>query len=157
MQEAVTLANPKTYEYQVVRTSLLPGILKTISSNKHLPLPLKLFEVSDIVLRDESKSRRARNQRNVCFVYCGKTSGFEQIHGMLDRLMTVLNIPRSKGSDGYQIKESSNETYFPDRRADIYLGQLHIGSFGIIHPSVLTNFELVSPCSALELNLEPFI
>jgi phenylalanyl-tRNA synthetase beta chain len=75
--EAVLLANPKTIEYQVVRTSLLPGILKTIGANKHLPLPLKIFEVSDVVLRDESLERRARNQRNISALYCNKTSGFE--------------------------------------------------------------------------------
>ncbi|KAI8924000.1 hypothetical protein BC831DRAFT_468179 [Entophlyctis helioformis] len=63
---AVTLANPKTIEYQVVRTSLMPGILKTAASNKHMPLPLKLFEISDIVLRDETQERRSRNQRNLC-------------------------------------------------------------------------------------------
>jgi phenylalanyl-tRNA synthetase beta chain len=75
--EAVLLANPKTIEYQVVRTSLLPGMLKTIGSNKHLPLPLKIFEVSDVVLRDDTLERRARNQRNICALYCSKTSGFE--------------------------------------------------------------------------------
>jgi phenylalanyl-tRNA synthetase beta chain len=75
--EAVLLANPKTIEYQVVRTSLMPGILKTIGANKHLPLPLKIFEVSDVVLRDETVERRARNQRNICALYCNKTSGFE--------------------------------------------------------------------------------
>lgn len=75
--EAVLLANPKTVEYQVVRTSLMPGILKTIGSNKHLPLPIKIFEVSDVVLRDETLERRARNQRNICALYSSKTSGFE--------------------------------------------------------------------------------
>ena len=75
--EAVTLANPKTIEYQVVRTSLLPGLLKTISANKHHPLPIKIFEVSDICLRDESYERRSRNQRNCGGLYAGKQSGLE--------------------------------------------------------------------------------
>lgn len=50
---AVHVSNPKTLEFQVVRTSLLPGLLKTISSNKHMPLPIKLFEVSDVVNKTE--------------------------------------------------------------------------------------------------------
>ena len=61
----------------MVRTSLLPGILKTISANKHHPLPIKIFEVSDVVFRDEGLERRARNQRNCCALYAGKTSGLE--------------------------------------------------------------------------------
>ena len=40
---------------QIARTSLLPGILKTIASNRKMPLPLKLFEISDIILRDTDK------------------------------------------------------------------------------------------------------
>jgi phenylalanyl-tRNA synthetase beta chain len=155
MNEAVTLANPKTIEYQVVRTSLLPGILKTISSNKHLPLPLKVFEVSDIVLRDETQSRRARNQRNVCALYSNKTSGFEHIHGLLDRIMMMLNVPR--GEKGYSIKESENPSFFEGRRADILLDGVVVGSFGILHPTVLEKFEIGYPCSALEFNLEPFL
>jgi len=55
---AVKLANPKTAEYQVVRTSLLPGILKTIRENKSLRLPIQTFEVADIVLKDESCERK---------------------------------------------------------------------------------------------------
>jgi phenylalanyl-tRNA synthetase beta chain len=151
--EAVVLANPKTVEYQVVRTSLLPGILKTVSSNKHLPLPLRLFECSDVVLRDESCERRARNQRNLCVLYTDKKSGFEEIHGMVDRLMLLLSIPKSD----YFIKESSNETFFNGRRADIYVENKIVGTFGVIHPSVLEKFEIASVCSALEINLEDFL
>jgi phenylalanyl-tRNA synthetase beta chain len=31
--ECVTIANPKTIEFEMVRTSLIPGLLKTIQSN----------------------------------------------------------------------------------------------------------------------------
>lgn len=55
---AVKLANPKSVEYQVVRTSLLPGLLKTIRDNKSVRLPLKIFETSDIAFKDESLERR---------------------------------------------------------------------------------------------------
>lgn len=54
---AVHISNPKTLEFQVARTTLLPGLLKTLSANKRLPLPLKLFEVSDVVLRDSSAGK----------------------------------------------------------------------------------------------------
>jgi phenylalanyl-tRNA synthetase beta chain len=47
----VHVSNPKTAEFQVCRTSLIPGLLKTTQANKKLPLPMKLFEVSDVVLK----------------------------------------------------------------------------------------------------------
>lgn len=35
---------------QVCRTTLLPAALKTLGANKDAPLPIKLFEVSDVIL-----------------------------------------------------------------------------------------------------------
>lgn len=109
---AIKLANPKTAEYQVVRTSLLPGVLKTINSNKKLPLPIKVFEVSDIGLKDESRERRTRNERHVCAAYMSKTSGFEVIHGLLNRLMEMLNthlVAKDGNALGYWIQESESK------------------------------------------------
>eukprot|EP00842_Homolaphlyctis_polyrhiza_P001494 jgi/Hompol1/2345/HPOL_002937-RA len=158
--EAVTLSNPKTVEYEVVRTSLLPGILKTVASNRHMPLPLKVFEISDIVLRDEREERRARNQRNICALYSNKTSGFEIIHGLVDCIMQALSVKRvpvGSTDKGFFIRESDNETFFAGRRADIFYNNEKIGSFGVVHPAVLGHFDIVFPCSALEFNLEPFL
>jgi len=88
---AVRLANPKTAEYQVVRTSLLPGILKTIRENRRHSLPIKVFEASDVAFKDMSLERKSRNERHFAAAYCGKTSGFEIVHGLLDRLMAMLS------------------------------------------------------------------
>ncbi|KAG9284749.1 hypothetical protein G9A89_001119 [Geosiphon pyriformis] len=162
---AVKLANPKTAEYQVVRTSLLPGVLKTLRENKKHPLPIKLFEVSDVVYKDDSQERRARNERKVCAIYCNKTSGFEVIHGLLNLLLNMLHeklVDPSGDESGYFIRESSDPTYFPKRTADIFLRKSStinrkIGSFGILHPKVLENYALVYPCSALEFSLEEFL
>lgn len=65
---AVVLANPKTLDFQVCRTSLLPGLLKTAASNRRLPLPWKYFEVSDVVLLDEEADVGAANSRRMAAV-----------------------------------------------------------------------------------------
>lgn len=39
----------------MARTTLLPGLLKTVAANRKMALPLKLFEISDVVLKDEDK------------------------------------------------------------------------------------------------------
>ena len=99
---AVRLANPKTAEYQLVRTSLLPGLLKTINSNKHHAVPMKIFEVSDIGLIDMEQERKSRNERHFAAAIMGKTSGFEQVHGLLDRLMLMLRSVFLNREDGLQ-------------------------------------------------------
>jgi phenylalanyl-tRNA synthetase beta chain len=91
---AVAIGNPQTAEFEVCRTTLLPSALKTIAANKREPLPLRLFELSDVVLLDGERDVGARNERRLVAVHCGKASEFEVIHGLLDRVMQVLNVPR---------------------------------------------------------------
>jgi phenylalanyl-tRNA synthetase beta chain len=111
---AVKIANPKTLEFQVVRTSLLPGLLKTVRENRSHALPIKIFETSDVVFKDTKLERQARNERHAAAVWCNKSAGFEVVHGLLDRIMKMLEIPRIGSADpkaetGYYIKESSGK------------------------------------------------
>lgn len=32
-----------------------------------------------------------------------------------------------------------------------------IGKIGVLHPEVLSKFELNNPCAAVEINIEPFL
>ncbi|XP_053164655.1 phenylalanine--tRNA ligase beta subunit isoform X2 [Hemicordylus capensis] len=153
--KAVHIANPKTAEFQVARTTLLPGLLKTIASNRKMPLPLKLFEISDIVVKDPTKDVGARNHRHLCAVYYNKNPGFEVIHGLLDRVMQLLDVSPSK-ENGYYIKATEDPAFFPGRCAEIFAKGQSIGNLGVLHPDVVSKFELTMPCSALEITLEPF-
>ncbi|TVY32274.1 Phenylalanine--tRNA ligase beta subunit [Lachnellula subtilissima] len=167
---AVRLANPKTAEYQIVRTSLLPGLLKTIRENKKHSVPIKVFEVSDVAFKDLSLERKSRNERHFAAAFYSKTSGFEIVHGLLDRVLLMLKtafLTHEEGlnakagdkldfevrqdhekGDGYWIEEIDEETFFPGHAAAIWLRlggkAVRIGEFGILHPSVLEKFELSS-------------
>ena len=89
---------------QVARTTLLPGILKTLASNKSMPLPVRLFEISDVVLKDALRDVRARNERRLCAIYCDTSSGFEVVHGLLDRTMQLLDVPLCTQENGYRLR-----------------------------------------------------
>ncbi|XP_055534627.1 phenylalanine--tRNA ligase beta subunit [Wyeomyia smithii] len=153
---AVHIANPKTLEFQVVRTTLIPGLLKTLAANRKMPLPLKLFEVSDVVLADQDTEVGARNERRVCAVNCNKTAGFEIVHGLLDRVMQLLEVPWDS-KDGYYLKAVDDSAYFPGRCAAILYKGTDIGRIGVLHPTVLHSFELSTPCSVVEFRMEHFV
>ncbi|KAI1062850.1 hypothetical protein LB507_005986 [Fusarium sp. FIESC RH6] len=176
----VRLANPKTAEYQVVRSSLLPGLLKTIRENKGHSVPMKIFEVSDVVFKDETQERKARNERHFAAAWYGRTSGFEVVHGLLDRVLLMLRtsfLTHDEGlsgkridfeikenpskPDGYWIEELDDATFFAGHAASVYLRlggkERRVGEFGILHPTVLEKFDLKYPVSTLEINLEVFL
>lgn len=113
---AIRLANPKTAEYQVVRTTLLPGLLKTIRENRKHALPLKIFEASDVAFKDEAAERKSRNERHFAVAFCGKSSGFEVVHGLLDRVMLILSTGVTEAGKmekdmGYWIEELEGTSY----------------------------------------------
>lgn len=177
---AVSIGNPATAEFEVCRTSLLPGALKTLGANKDSPLPLKLFDVSDVVLLapEPQNETGARNERRLVAVCCAAASTFELIHGLLNRVMDVLGVPvQIEGLENttpentdpaaakqaarfggyYSWRPADDPTFFPGRQAAVFARDQQVGRFGIVHPEVLAAFDIPYPVAALELNLEPFV
>jgi phenylalanyl-tRNA synthetase beta chain len=154
--EAVLVGNPKTSDFEVVQTSLIPQTLKTLASNKKMALPIKIFQVLDVVLKTDRNDVGARNERRLCAAYCSQSSGLEVIHGLLDRVMLMLDV-RADAATGYSIREASLPTFFEGRQAEVLYKGLPIGAFGIVHPLVSQAFEAPYVTSLLELNIEPFL
>lgn len=51
----------------------------------------------------------------------------------------------------------SDSTFFPGRCAEIFVHGKSVGRLGVLHPDVINRFELTMPCSALEMDIEPFL
>lgn len=151
--------NPRSTDFEVVRTSLMPGILKTVGHNKDHPKPIKIFEVGDVVLLDDKKDVGASNRRKLAALHCGATSGFELIHGLVDRILEVNGTPFVSPGDktGYYIESSDEPEYLAGRQARIVYKGEKIGTFGIVHPQVLRNFDIPDPCSFVEIDIEKFL
>lgn len=194
---AVVLSNPATLEFEIVRTSLLPGLLKTLRENRAVPMAagVKIFEISDVVTLTSETDTGARNTRTLAAVYSGASAGLEVIHGLVDKLMTMLGCtaghvsaedaatlagrPVAAGGAGAEsetkteglvfeieggVGDDVKGTYFNDmcarvlvRAAGSSAAPLCVGTFGVLHPSVLKKFELKFPCSVLEMSLEAFL
>ncbi|KTW32756.1 phenylalanine-tRNA ligase, beta subunit [Pneumocystis jirovecii RU7] len=162
---AIILENPKTSDYQVVRTSLIPGLLKTIRENKKHVLPMKIFEVSDIVLQNKNEETLCKNKRLWSAAYFSNASGFEIIHGLLDRIMNMLNTNNVTPEDknpGYWIQCAEEPIFLKGRCAKVFLRlknmlEINVGIFGILHPNVLKAFEIPFVGSILEIDIENWL
>ena len=159
----VRLSNPKTKEFEIVRTSLLPGLLKVVASNKHNPVPIKLFEVGDVVFQSAGE---AVNERRIAAIYAGKTAGFELKHGLLNAVMRFLgyvleeelgeNFCRIKNT--YSLRESSHPSFLKEMQGEVVVDGTPVGVVGVVHPNVLAEYGIdFAVASAMEINLEPFL
>lgn len=70
-----------------------------------MPLPLKLYEIQDVVIADPNAEVGARNERRIGAINCSKSAGFEICHGLLDRIMQLLEVPW-KGDNGYSLQKT---------------------------------------------------
>jgi len=154
---AITIPDSKNTEVETARVSLLASVLRSVASNKALPLPIRVFEIGDVVKKDSSVPVGAKNFQNVCAVQCDVNSGFDSIHGLLDRVMRVLGVPPVgvKGKVApYSLRASHDGAFIDGLCADVFVGDKKVGVIGVVHPEVLAACAIDSPCSAFELTLD---
>jgi phenylalanyl-tRNA synthetase beta chain len=176
---AIRIANPKGVDFETARCSLAASLLKTAAANKSEALPLRLFEVSDVVVAVDATSEPtaetsdvgALNSRRLCAVLVASSNCFESIHGLLDRVMeqldTVTRDPalstsgfRYKRSERwYEVREETQQhpSFLPGRCAQVVVMDRVVGHFGIVHPEVCEAFGIAAPTALLEMSVEPFV
>ena len=154
---ACTLMNAKAEGFEIVRTSLIGGLIKVnkrILSQPNLSniLPLRLFEVADVVYKDSNAENNARNEKHLCATICDVKSRFSDLHGLLDRVFVI-----NKASNQLKLVREDCPTCIPGQRAAVLYNGQKIGWIGVIHPSVLENFDMTKPIVAFEICVEPFV
>lgn len=68
-----------------------------------------------------------------------------------------LLIPPAQRNIDFSLTFFTGTAFFPGRCAEVFAKGQSIGKLGVLHPDVITKFELTMPCSALEINIEPFV
>jgi len=156
--EAVKVKNAQTAKLEIVRTNLLGGLLKIARSvfnqpNIKRPVPLRIFEISDVVLIDPTTETGAKNHRRLCAMIADTKSQFTEIHGLLDRVAVLVG---AKEGD-MKLERDDCPTCIPGQRAKILFKGQNVGWIGVLHPQVLINFRLTTPIAAMEIEIAPFL
>ena len=147
LEIATTLANPITVDHTLLRTNLLPGLLRLLNANKHNELPQKIYELGEVV-------RNNSNQTHVSWLIASPTGGFAEGRGMLQALMRDLAL--DKFNIEYELKETSEDfgPWLKGRGAEIYVSGIKVGEIGEIDPNISSNFELKVPIHGIELYVD---
>ncbi|KAK3137032.1 hypothetical protein QOZ80_5BG0446750 [Eleusine coracana subsp. coracana] len=155
--KAVIIANPRTSEFEVVRTSLMSCLLKTLKHNIDHPRPIKIFEVGDVVTLNLSNEVGASNNRRLAALYCNRVSGFEEIMGLVDSIVKVVRADHVKFDKNYYVPTNEPE-FFPKRQCKIVMkGGKEVGYLGVVHAEVLRKFGIPDPCTFVEIDIEALL
>ena len=147
------IENPLTVEYSILRNSLLPGLINFLSYNKHVSFPQKIFECGDVVILDNNRPTKSRNERKLAATICDYKVSYEDIQGVNHTFL------KNVGVENWSLKKAENPSFIKGRVASIHIDKIEeaVGIMGEINPSVLNNFELENPVVAFEIELENIV
>ncbi|MDE1870409.1 MAG: phenylalanine--tRNA ligase subunit beta [Candidatus Micrarchaeota archaeon] len=132
----------KVQQLTMLRTSLLPSLLKNLGMSVHEKMPQKIFEL-DMAF---NLGKSVDETQNVAAVLTDPKANFNQIKAIVEGLLQSIGVE-------YKIKEILHSSFIEGRSASIILNGKGIGVFGEIHPEVLNNFGIEEPTVAFELSL----
>ncbi|MGI6412296.1 MAG: phenylalanine--tRNA ligase subunit beta [Syntrophomonadaceae bacterium] len=155
-RKVITINNPLSVEQSIMRTLLLPGLLRNISKNlARKNDSLAIFEMGSVFYPSSGVLPLERN--TLAAGVCGTTElnwiakpvemDFFYLKGILENLLGKLGID-------VVFKAGRKPAYHPGRTAFIYSREKIIGIIGEIHPRVLENYNIKKRVSAFELDLE---
>jgi phenylalanyl-tRNA synthetase beta chain len=139
--------NTQDSNLNMIRCWLIPSLMQALVANRSKQYPQKVFEIGTVIIPDETKDVKAKNQENLVCIDVSEESDFTKIKQTLDAILTFLDIE-------YQTIEIDHKSFMPGRCAKIVVNKTEIGFLGELDPQVLTNHGLIMPASALEINLD---
>lgn len=145
-QNFLKVSNPMTENYEYIRASIIPNLLKSESVSSNFPYPHKIFEIGKVALKNLDTTEGTSTFTNLAFLMSGKEISFNEINSIVATLFYYLNIE-------INLIESKTIFYINGRGADIVIEGFNIGGFGEISPYVLNNFGIFIPCSVFEVNI----
>ncbi len=134
----------------MLRISLLPELLKCLVENRTQPLPQKIFEGSFVVVPEKTADVKSRNELHFASLMTNKQVTFTQMRQILEALLRSRNV-------NVTFNPVVHPSFIAGRAAAIMLKDKVIGIVGEVHPQVLTNFGLITPVVAFEINAEALL
>jgi phenylalanyl-tRNA synthetase beta chain len=153
VSDVVTIQNPRTEDFTILRQSLIPSLLATLRNNKHRDLPQRIFEISDVVL--------GKNQRN-CRYFAGAMmhakTNFTELKSLIDNILQIL-----VGDRKIVLRVHKHPAFINGRCVSV-IGfdqeknrEYDLGYFGELHPKTVSGYDLVYPVTAFEFDAEAFM
>lgn len=142
----LTITNPLSQEYAVMRHSLLASVVQIAADNSRYQDRIALFEIGPVYLEDEEEILPQELTR-LSIVLTGQqepaswlngapeTMDFFDLKGILEALFRELHLD-------VRYEAAENSIYRPGRTARLLLEENQIGLMGELHPLVVEQFDM---------------
>ena len=145
--EHIKIANPIGQDYSIMRRSLIPNMLSTISFNlKQGNKDLKLFELARVFIPKQLPITKLPDEHNNLCISLTGDYDFYRLKNDLNKIMASIGIK-------LEYRASQRQQMHPGICADVYLYNRSIGVIGEVHPKVRKNFDIAQKVFVAEINL----
>jgi phenylalanyl-tRNA synthetase beta chain len=142
--EAVVVSNPLVADESLLRSSLLPGLLRSLAYNaSHRALGVWLFEVGNVFRRPGDPLPDEREMVAVALGGGDATDAVSVLKVLLDGLLV----------QGWQIEAGAAPGLHPTRTARVLVGGEQVGWVGEVDPAALEASSVPERVGWLELDL----
>ena len=154
-RKAIKIKNPLGEDYSLMRTSMMPTVLQSITTNYNKKnKEVSLFEIGKTYTDEQGNIEKGEiptETEKIAFATYGKNADFYIIKGIIENILEISNIAR------YQIERAKTETLHPGKSAEIYVGKDSISKFGEVHPQILANYGINEKVYYAEIDLSKFV
>jgi phenylalanyl-tRNA synthetase beta chain len=158
---AVALANPTSDLDPILRTTLLPGLLRSTSRNlAQRARSVALFEIARIYEKSEEQLPREPLLLTAVFTGVRGTPSWSEGERAWDFFSAkgVLQASfASLGIEGLRFAPVKSMPWHPTRAAGVLLRDEGLGVLGELHPDVCERFAVTEGAVAFEIALEPVL
>jgi phenylalanyl-tRNA synthetase beta chain len=144
--DAITITNPLIADESVLRTSLLPGFLKTIAYNEsHRVLGAELFEIGHVFLRPAEDQPLPDEREHLAAALAGSEA--PAAVQLWEALADALAVPERS------LCAAELPGLHPTRAAEISVQGQVVGALGEVDPGVLAAHGITERVAWLEVDL----
>jgi phenylalanyl-tRNA synthetase beta chain len=153
--KSIELENPVSLDYQYLRPSLMPNLLKNIKENEKNFKDIRIFELGKIFQITGSLKKRPKYEEKNILLGIMTGNVFFQAKGVIDLLLTKMGISNIWYDDHLPTPEESNiSLWHPKACAEVKIENEEIGFLGEISPDLLRKLKIKGKLVALNLDFE---
>jgi len=143
----VTIREPYSEAYTILRTWALPSLLMVLENNTHRAYPQNLAEIGLAAHVDETENTGVAEYRTVAGVLAAAESSYEDARARLQAIATTFG-------KTLETPPTDHPTFIDGRTASIVLDGESVGVVGEVHPEVIVEHDLELPVAAFEFRLD---
>jgi phenylalanyl-tRNA synthetase beta chain len=155
----VKLKNPLSEERNVMRTSLLPGLLEALRrATRRGVSDVRLFTAARCYCdpSDEATGLPTEQRRFAAVVAGNRARALtkpEPVDVFDAKGVALALIERASGHQA-RVERGAAAYLHPRGAAELYVGDVNLGRFGPLHPDVSERFDLDGSCMVVEVDLD---